>query len=36
MWNIMPDYVSQESALDKLFFGDFKYNDIFGKYFDKV
>lgn len=24
----MPDYVSQESALDKLFFGDFKYNDI--------
>lgn len=24
----MPDYVSQESALDKLFFGDFKYNGI--------
>ena len=27
LWNSLPDYVSQESALDKLFFGDFKYND---------
>lgn len=26
-WNSLPDYVSQESALDKLFFSDFKYND---------
>ena len=27
LWNSLPDYVTQESALDKLFFGDFKYND---------
>ena len=27
LWNSLPDYVSQESALDKLFFGNFKYND---------
>ena len=27
LWNSLPDYVAQESALDKLFFGDFKYND---------
>ena len=27
LWNSLPDYVSQESALDKLFFSDFKYND---------
>lgn len=26
LWNCLPDYVAQESALDKLFFGDFKYN----------
>lgn len=27
LWNSLPDYVAQESSLDKLFFGDFKYND---------
>ena len=27
LWNSLPDYVAQESALDKLFSGDFKYND---------
>lgn len=27
IWNSFPDYVAQESALDKLFFGDFKCND---------
>ena len=28
LWNNLPDYVAQESALNKLFFGDFKYNNI--------
>lgn len=27
LWNSLPDYVAQERALEKLFFGDFKYND---------
>ena len=26
-WNSLPDYTSQENALNKLFFGDFKSND---------